>query len=95
MSALFQPGRILATPAALRAMQEAVAQPRDYLQRHLSGNWGVVNNEGRHANDRAVREGKRILSVYRLNDGTKIWITTEADRSATIILLPSEWGAER
>jgi hypothetical protein len=76
-------------------MQEAAAQPRDIVQRHLNGNGGIVNNEHRHANDRAVREGMRILSAYRLNDGTRIWILTEADRSATTILLPAEWDAKR
>ena len=94
-SALFQPGRILATPAALRAMQEAGAGPCDYLRRHLTGSWGIVSTAGQHANDCAVRKGGRILSLHRLKDGTKIWIITEADRSATTILLSAEWGAER
>jgi hypothetical protein len=94
-SALFQPGRILATPAALRAMQEAGATPCDYLRRHLTGSWGIVSNAGQHANDYAVREGGRILSLHRLKDCTKIWVITEADRSATNILLPTEWGAVR
>jgi hypothetical protein len=35
--------------------------------------------------------GERIVSAYRLADGAKIWIITEADRSATTILLPSEY----
>jgi hypothetical protein len=61
-SALFQPGRILATAAALRAMQEASAKPCDYLWRHLTGSWGSVSNAGHHANDCAVREGGRILN---------------------------------
>jgi hypothetical protein len=74
-------------------MQEAGAGPCVYLRRHLTGSWGIVSNAGHDANDRAVREGGRILSFYRLKDGTKVWIITEADRSATTILLPSEWGA--
>jgi len=41
-NALFQPGQILATPAAVRAMRKAAAQPEDYLRRHFSGNWGFV-----------------------------------------------------
>jgi hypothetical protein len=94
-SALFQPGRILATPAALRVMQEAGAGPCDYLRRHLTGSWGIVSVAGQHANNCAVREGGRILSLHRLKSGTKVWIITEADRSATTILLSSEWGAER
>jgi hypothetical protein len=76
-------------------MRETGARPCDYLRRHLTGGWGIVPTSGQHANDRAVRKGGRILSLHCLKDGTKIWIITKADRSATIILLPSEWGTGR
>ena len=38
-----------------------------------------------------LREGLRLVSAYHLPDGTKLWIITEADRSATTILLPDEY----
>jgi hypothetical protein len=31
------------------------------------------------------------LSAYTVSDGTKMWIITAADRSATTILLPEEY----
>jgi hypothetical protein len=74
-------------------MRDAGAGPCDYLRRHLIGSWGIVSTAGQHANDCGVRESGRVLSLYRLKGGTKVWIITEADRSATTILLPSEWGA--
>jgi len=89
-NALFEPGQILATPAAVGAMRKAAAQPDDYLRRHFSGNWGFVSTKDRRANDSAVREGRRIVSVYRLNNGTQVVIITEGDRSATTILLPED-----
>ena len=89
-NALFQPGQILATPAAVRAMRKAAAQPEDYLRRHVSGNWGFVSTKDRRANDSAVREGRSIISEYRLNDGTQVVIITKGDRSATTILLPED-----
>jgi hypothetical protein len=94
-SALFQPGRILATPTALRAMQAAGAGPCDYLRRHLTGSWGIVSVASEHDNDCAIRKGGRIFSLHRLKSGTKIWIITEADRSATSILLSAEWRSEK
>ncbi len=42
-------------------------------------------------NDRSVKEGFRILSAYILSTETKVWVITEADKSATTILLPSEY----
>ena len=50
-----------------------------------------MDAEDWRANDQALIEGPRLLSAYRLNDGTKIWIITEADRSATTVLLPEEY----
>jgi hypothetical protein len=35
--------------------------------------------------------GTRLLSAYHFSGGTKVWIITEADRSATTVLLPDEY----
>ena len=61
------------------------------IARHASGDWGTVDAEDWAANDRAVREGTRLLSAYVLDTGERVWIITEADRSATSIILPSEY----
>lgn len=71
-------------------MAEYGVKPSDLLDRHLAGDWGDVCAEDNHANELALREGSRLLSAYRLGD-VAIWIITEADRSATTLLLPSEY----
>lgn len=60
------------------------------LQRHAAGDWGTVCPEDAAANDRALVEGSRLLSAYKIGD-TKIWIITEADRAVTTCLLPTEY----
>jgi len=60
------------------------------LQRHSDGDWGDVCEEDKEANNRALKYGYRLLSSYHIDD-TKIWIITEADRSVTTVLLPSEY----
>lgn len=55
------------------------------------GDWGDLDEEDRKENDLSVEEGFRILSAYELYTGEKVWIITEADRSSTTILLPSEY----
>ncbi|MBS1851384.1 MAG: plasmid related protein [Acidobacteria bacterium] len=62
-----------------------------FLLRHWCGHWGEVNAEDAVANDLSLIRGKRLLSVYTMSRGTKIWIFTERDRSYTTILLPSEY----
>ena len=60
------------------------------LYRHQRGDWGDVGREDGQANERALKQGERLLSVYRTTaDGTKFWIITEHDRSLTTVLLPS------
>jgi hypothetical protein len=65
------------------------------LRRHLTGSLGIVSTAGQRANDCAVREGGRILSLHLLKGGTKFWIITEANRSTTAILLSVEWRSEK
>ncbi len=61
------------------------------LTRHVGGDWGEVDPIDAEANDDAVENGGRILSAYRTARGVKFWIITEADRSVTTFLLPSEY----
>lgn len=61
------------------------------LSRHQRGDWGDIPKVDRDENELAVREGFRILSVYRSATGVRFWVITEADRSVTTILLPEEY----
>ena len=62
-----------------------------YVARHASGDWGDVDAEDWTANDEALRIGARVFSAYQLDTGARLWIITEADRSATTVLLPEEY----
>ena len=88
---LFQLGRTVATHGALDALQRNNQSPLEFFERHQHGDWSELCSEDREANELALKNGDRIFSVYHLNDKTKIWIITEADRSATTILLPEEY----
>jgi len=92
----FSLGRVLATPAALQVLEAAGRTPADYLDRHSRGDWGDLSAGDRDLNDEALSDGSRILSAYVVGRGQKIWIISEAvnghgQRSATTILLPSEY----
>jgi hypothetical protein len=66
-----------------------------FLARHSQADWGDLDNFDKRQNDIAVKEGYRILSAYDVPIGNgeteRIWIITEADRSATSIILPAEY----
>lgn len=60
------------------------------LDRHAAGDFGDLCEEDRAANTEALRSGARLLGVYEVA-GLRLWIITEADRSATTIMLPEEY----
>lgn len=85
----FALGRTFITPAAMAAIHpEDVA---DCLGRHSRGDWGECDSKDAAANEYAVPRTLRVFSVYRDRGGTKFWVITEADRSATTVLLPDDY----
>jgi hypothetical protein len=87
----FKMGRVVATPGALDAQKEARESFLEFLVRHAMGDWGDVCEEDRQENEYSLNRCLRLFSVYHLSNGTKIWIITEADRSMTTVLLPTEY----
>lgn len=86
----FKLGRILATPAAVEAVDRASISIVDLLIRHLRGDWGDLSESDRQQNELALIAGGRLLSSYPIA-AARLWIVTEADRSSTTLLLPDEY----
>jgi hypothetical protein len=84
-------GHLVATRASIDALRDAGEDPLRLLARHAVGDWGEIDEDDRRENERSLAYGCRLLSAYTMRDGTRIWIITEADRSATTILLPGEY----
>jgi len=91
MTPLFDLGLVVATPGALNALRRSGESPASFVQRHVQGDFGEVDQEDRQANEEAIRDGSRILSAYKTKAGERLWLITEADRSSTCILLPEEY----
>lgn len=91
LGARFALGQTFITPGAQEALEISGETPIQFLRRHVSTDWGELSEEDVRENELSLREGFRLLSAYQTAKGQKIWIITEADRSATTILLPSEY----
>ena len=92
MAALFPLGRLVATPGAITLIRNAGEDLLPaLLECHRSGDWGDVPEEDARENEFSVRHGFRIVSSYRVAGGERLWVITEADRSATTLLLPHEY----
>lgn len=87
----FALGNVVTTPGADQLLRKHDHSFVRYIARHLHGDWGDVPPEDAQSNEDALETGARLLSAYTLPDGEKLWLITEADRSATTFLLPSEY----
>ncbi len=88
---LFSLGQVVMTPGAAAAFEASGDDPLAFLIKHGSLDPGDLDAHDIRENQLSVEQGLRILSAYRLSDGARIWIITEADRSSTCILLPDEY----
>ncbi len=100
-------GRVLITPGARDAFTGVHNDPRAAIEailaRHTAGDWGNLDSEDADANRHAVAAGERILSAYEIGSDSavldamagvkakRVWVITEADRSLTTVMLPSEY----
>lgn len=91
-------GRIVSTADVNDCMtvsEEFAAFVLDCLARHTQGDWGDIDVNDRRANEEALKVGTRVMSVYKLPEDQPgkltLWIITEADRSSTTVLWPSEY----
>lgn len=94
LPALFSLGNIVATPAALRLIEQHGASIPQLLNGHQTGDWHELCKEDRDANWRAAFGGERVLSTYDIggvNHPATVWIITEWDRSVTTILRPQDY----
>jgi len=88
---LFPAGQIVATPGALALLEQINKSPLEFLSRHLRGDWGNLCQEDKTENELSLKYGFRLMSSYPITDTEKLWVITEADRSVTTLLLPSEY----
>lgn len=88
-TATFALGQLLATPGVLAEV--TATDISTALARHAMGDWGELCQEDIDENNRALKDGNRLLSAYRSARNVKFWIITDWDRSVTTVLLPSEY----
>ena len=90
----FQMGKLVWT----RGVNDRIAEDTAFaklviasMKRHAAGDWGDVSQGDKTENELSLKEGFRLLSAYETEGMPRIWIITEADRSATTVLFPEEY----
>lgn len=92
-SARFPTGHLVFTCGVQAAVADGLFNPATYIRRHFAGDWGELDESDRRMNEAALHNGDRLFSSYDIDAGseTRLWIITEADRSVTTLLFPSEY----
>ena len=89
-----EPGRFPLGELYVTAAVDRTIAPADIsraLARHAKGDWGDAGPEDWAENELSLKEGYRLLSVYKDAQGVTFWIITERDRSVTTVLLPDDY----
>jgi hypothetical protein len=86
---IFPLGQLVATPNALAHLTRE--EMLIALGRHANGDWGLLEADNKAANEKALIKGTRLISAYETAGKVRFWIITEADRSATTVLLPEDY----
>ncbi len=87
----FDLGKILHTPGAAEALERSGQEPAFFLGKHVQGDWGDLQPEDQADNERALVEGRRLVSLFMTLQAEALLIITEADRSITTVLTPYEY----
>jgi len=85
----FRTGDVYITKNALAKI--GLEEAHKALARHISGDWGELCEADRAANEAALKDGSRLLSIYWTASDVKFYIITEYDRSYTTVLLPEDY----
>ena len=89
----FELGQLVITPGAEQAILEAGQDFSFFLQKHISGDWGMLDEDDKQSNERALTVGGRVMSAYKTLLSDDIWIISEGwgEDRVTTILMSSEY----
>ena len=88
VSPRFPLGQILVTPNAQEQLE--TAEVRAALRRHARGDWGEATPDEVADNERGLREGSGVLSIFRDRRDAKFCVMTNGSRSATLVVTWAE-----
>lgn len=86
--AKFRIGQVLATMAVLEFCRLGV-DLGPLIDRHRSGDWGDADADTKAENDKALKTGGELRSVYHPH-GRRVWIVTNKERTATVVRFPAD-----
>ena len=69
---------------------KSLLDPLPYVQRHVRGDWGEVNEAERQMNDVALEQGAPMTSRFQITPRLYLVVITSDDQRTTDVQLPEE-----
>jgi hypothetical protein len=87
----FSHGRVFMTSNVVTRVRRGELNVLQYLERHLTCDWGDASEARKELNDAAVEHRGVIVSRYGVPPALQIVIVTNGDRSLTKVMLLTEF----
>ena len=68
--------------------RRGLIDPLAYVQRHVRGDWGEIDEATRQANDVAIQQDNLMISQYRITPELVLLVKTSEDHQTTVVQLP-------
>ena len=87
---LFAPGSLKLSEKVHWLARRGLIDPLSYVQRHVRGDWGEIDEATRQANDVALDQDNLMISQYRITPELVLIVKTSEDHQTTVVQLPEE-----
>ena len=87
---LFSPGTLKLSEKVHWLASKSLIDPLPYVQRHVRGDWGEIDEATRQANDVALDQDNLMISQYRITPELVLIVKTSEDHQTTVVQLPEE-----
>lgn len=86
---IFNLGEIVATRGIVEILSEE--EMHKAIQRHATGDWGVIPDDDKPLNEEGLKTKDRIMSAYTSKENIRFWVITDYGHEVTTLLLPDEY----
>ncbi|CAP51791.1 methyltransferase [Xanthomonas campestris pv. campestris] len=87
---LFAPASLQLSEKVHWLARRGLIDPLAYVQRHVRGDWGEIDEATRQANDVALQQDNLMISSYRITQELVLIVKTSEDHQTTVVQLSEE-----
>lgn len=87
---LFALGTLKLSEKVYWLASKSLIDPLPYVQRHVRGDWGEIDDPERQAKNAALKQGAPMTSLFQITPSLQMLVITDKDQRTTVVKLPEE-----